>query len=138
MNDTVTLAFYGSLRKGGVWHSRWGLEKCKCLGTGRMPGALFILDGGLIPGMAPHETITTIVEVYEFPKKQLEGMDFFEHDYNRTPVSVTMEDGTAVAAEAYYYHEPFNRMEANGYDVFVEDGDYMNWVKENRPETIHA
>lgn len=82
-------------------------------GLGRIPGIMFNI--GAFPGVIPsyNEGGTVIGQVISFSdlddegfEKTLKGLDVYEgvpHLYIRDKVSVTMEDGTEVAAHVYYF-----------------------------------
>ena len=102
------------------------------VGRGSIAAALF--DLGIYPAAVPASDGQVWGEVYEAAQPflvlqaldELEGYRASEPDsslYNRKLTPVTLEDGRAVHAWAYFYNAPLGRAER------IESGDYLEHLK---------
>lgn len=102
------------------------------VGRGSIAAALF--DLGIYPAAVPASDGRVWGEVYEAtqPFMVLQALDELEGYrpgepeaslYNRAVTPVTLEDGRAVHAWAYFYNAPLGRA------VRIESGDYLEHLK---------
>lgn len=100
-------------------------------GRGTIAGALF--DVGIYPAAVPASDAHVWGEVYRMthPTIVLPALDEFEGCrtdepetslYTRALTSVTLEDGRAVDAWAYFYNAPLGRAER------IPSGDYLQYL----------
>ncbi|MBF8301399.1 MAG: ytfP [Acidobacteria bacterium] len=101
-------------------------------GRGTIAGALF--DLGIYPAAVPASDTRVLGEVYRMTHPtivlqaldELEGCRAEEPDsslYTRALTPVTLEDGRAVDAWAYFYNAPLGRAER------IHSGDYLEHLK---------
>lgn len=101
------------------------------LGRGTIAGALF--DLGIYPAAVPASDACVWGEVYRMthPTIVLQALDEFEGCraddpesslYTRELTRVTLEDGRAVEAWAYFYNAPLGRAER------IPSGDYLQYL----------
>jgi len=102
------------------------------IGRGTIAGALF--DLGIYPAAVPASDARVLGEVYRMTHPtivlqaldELEGCRAEEPDsslYMRALTPVTLEDGRAVDAWAYFYNAPLGRAER------IHSGDYLEHLK---------
>ncbi|MCI0465043.1 MAG: gamma-glutamylcyclotransferase [Gemmataceae bacterium] len=132
MNHSCPYLFvYGTLRRESA-HPLAALlaARARLVGAGRAPGRLY--DLGAYPGMtavaAPQEWVRG--EVYELtdPEALLAMLDHYEGCdpdepeqslFARLPAAVTLEDGSALTAWAYFYRGPLEGAQP------IPSGDYF-------------
>lgn len=102
------------------------------LGRGTIPAVLF--DTGMYPAAVPLPDGQVSGEVYAFEHADvvldtLDDLEGYCPDapdsslYRRTVTSVTLEDGTALAAWAYFYNAPLGGAQR------IESGDYLAYLR---------
>lgn len=101
-------------------------------GRGTIRAALF--DLGIYPAAVPTSDGSVTGEVYELTEpvmalRQLDELEGYRPGdpetslYTRKRTPVVMEDGSTVAAWAYFYNAPLGRAER------IESGDYLEHLK---------
>jgi gamma-glutamylcyclotransferase (GGCT)/AIG2-like uncharacterized protein YtfP len=131
MSDLVF--FYGTLMTPFNRAARLRVDQhLVYTGRGTIAGALF--DLGIYPAAVPASDARVWGEVYRMshPSIVLQALDAFEGCrtddpesslYTRTLTPVTLEDGSAVEAWAYFYNAPLGRAER------IESGDYLEHLR---------
>jgi gamma-glutamylcyclotransferase (GGCT)/AIG2-like uncharacterized protein YtfP len=125
--------FYGTLMTPFNGTGRLHLDQhLSFKGRGTIDALLF--DLGIYPAAVPASDSRVTGEVYELtaPVAALRALDELEgyrpRDpetslYTRTRTWVAMDDGTTVAAWAYFYNAPLGRAER------IQSGDYLEHLK---------
>ena len=125
--------FYGTLMTPFQRAGRLRIDQhLVYLGGGTIAGALF--DLGIYPAVVPASDATVRGEVYRLTHPaivlqtldQVEGFRADEPEsslYTRALTRVTMQDGHAVDAWAYFYNAPLGRAER------IHSGDYLEHLK---------
>jgi gamma-glutamylcyclotransferase (GGCT)/AIG2-like uncharacterized protein YtfP len=131
MTDLVF--FYGTLMSAFKRAGRSRVEsKLTTMGRGSIGAALF--DLGIYPAAIPSTDSRVQGEVYRIAdvEQVLEVLDEFEGYrpnepdtslYRRIETQVTMEDGQAATAWAYFYNAPLGQAQR------IESGDYLEHLK---------
>lgn len=125
--------FYGTLMMPFNRHGRLRVDRhLTYVGRGTIAAALF--DLGIYPAAVPATDARVWGEVYEMTHStivlqaldEVEGYRADEPEaslYTRVLTPVTLEDGRAVEAWAYFYNAPLGRAER------IESGDYLEHLK---------
>jgi len=139
MSELAYLFVYGSLRAAaGTEWSAFLTSASRLVGTGRVHGALFPLDG--YPGMTVcadgDAWVAGEVCLLNDPSSVLPFLDAYEgcgpshpppHEFERQVVTVLLDSGEAVEAWAYIY-----ALETQG-KARITSGDYLQAVPRGRP-----
>lgn len=125
-NDTVDIFVYGTLRKGGSFQRRLGVE---ILDSVEATAKGELRTNGSYPMARFDRGDTDIVgEVHTVSQGDLDRFDYLEghpHMYRRRDIEVTLEDGTTKTVQSY----EFQLMDDWPHLLVIENGDYLKWLE---------